>query len=162
MRNLRLLALAAALAAPGCYAYLPSSPQEIAPGDGVRLRLSAEEAMRYQDLRLANPRLLEGTLVDRSGSELMVEASIGAGDASRGSRVLLQRVTVPLAGIVDVERKHLDRFKTGLVVGGGAAVFTAILVQRATGSGSEDPPGNEVPEARRVPLLRFAIPWGGR
>ena len=103
MRPDRLLVLAATLAASGCFAYLPSSPQEIAPGDGVRLRLSAQEAMRYTDLRLPNPRVLEGTLIERTGSELMVETSIGTSDPSRGSRILLQRVTVPVTGILDVE-----------------------------------------------------------
>ena len=162
MRPTRVLVLAAALAASGCFAYLPSSPQEIAPGEGVRLRLSAQEAMRYADLRLPNPRVLEGTLVERSDSELMVEASIGASDPSRGTRILLQRVTVPVSGILDVEQRRLDTFKTGLLVGGGAAALTALVIHSAWGSGSEGEQPPDVSEVRRIPLLRFAIPLGGR
>lgn len=162
MRPLRLLVLAAALAASGCFAYLPSSPQEVAPGEGVRLRLTAEEAARYLDLRLASPRVMEGTLLDRTASELVVEASIGASDPTRGTRVLVQRVSVPLTGIVDVERKKLDTFKTGLLAGGGTALVTALLIRHAAGSGSEEEPPDDVPEARRIPLIRFAIPLGRR
>jgi len=162
MRPTRLLVLAATLAASGCFAYLPSSPQEIAPGEGVRLRLSAQEAMRYADLRLPNPRVLEGTLVERSDSELMVEASIGTSDPARGSRILLQRVTVPVSGILDVEQRRLDRVKTGFLVGGGAAVLTALVIHSAWGSGSESQHPPDISEARRIPLLRFAIPLGSR
>ena len=162
MRPTRLLVVAATLAASGCFAYVPSSPQEIAPGEGVRLRLSAQEAMRYADLRLPNPRILEGTLLERSDSELMVEASIGAGHTDRGSQILLQRVTVPLTGILDVESRHLDRFKTGLLVGGSAALVTALVIKSAWGSGSEGEQPPDVSEARRIPLLRFALPLGGR
>jgi len=162
-RPTRLLVLAAALAASGCFAYVPSSPQELVPGEGVRLRLTAQEAMRYADLRLADARSLEGKFVDRSDSEVMVEATVGTSDRARGTQLLLQRVTVPLTGIVDVERKKLDTVKTGLLVGAGAAAVSAILFQDALGYGhneGETPP--ETPEARRIPILRFAIPLGGR
>ncbi len=162
MRPTRFLVLSAALAASGCFAYLPSSPQELAPGEGVRLRLSAEEAMKYADLRLADPRSLEGKFVDRSDSELMVEATVGTSDRARGTQLLVQRVTVPLTGIVDVEKKRLDTLRTGLLAGGGAAVVAAVMFRNALGYGSEGerPPDN--PEARRIPILRFDIPLGGR
>lgn len=162
MRSVRLLLLAASLAASGCFTYIPSSPQEVAPGQPLRLRLSAEEAARYQDLRLANPRLLEGTLVSRSASELMVEASVGVNDATRGSRALVQQVSVPLSGILEVELKRLDGFKTGLLVAGGGALLTAVIIRSGSGSGSEDTPPDDTPDARRIPLIRFSLPLGGR
>jgi hypothetical protein len=162
MRATRLLVLAAALAASGCFAYVPSSPQELVPGEAVRLRLTAQEAMRYADLRLANPRALEGTFLERSDAELMLEATVGAAGRSRGTQLLVQRVTVPLTGIVDVEKRKLDTFKTGLLAGGGAAAVGFVLIRKAVGSGSESERPPDAPEARRVPLLRFAIPLGGR
>ena len=162
MRAVRLLLLAASLAASGCFTYIPSSPQEVAPGESLRLRLSAEEAARYQDLRLANPRLLEGTLVSRSATELMVEASVGVNDATRGTRALVQQVSVPLSGILEVELKRLDGFKTGLLVAGGGALLTAVIIRSGGGSGSEDDPGTDTPDARRIPLIRFSLPLGRR
>jgi len=162
MRPIRFLVLVTALAASGCFAYIPSSPQEVVPGEGVRLRLTAEEATRYLDLRLASPRVMEGTLLDRTGTELVLEASIGSNDPTRGTRALVQRVSVPLTGIVDVERKKLDTFRTGLLAGAGGVLAGAFIFRQLSGSGSdpEDPP--DTPEARRIPLIRFAIPLGGR
>jgi hypothetical protein len=162
MRATRLLALAAALAASGCFAYVPSSPQELVPGEAVRLRLSAQEAMRYADLRLADPRSMEGTFVDRSDAELMLEATVSPSDRERGTQFLVQRVTIPLTGILDVEKKKLDTVKTGLLVGGGAAAVAALIVGNATGWGSDSESPPDAPEARRIPLLRFSIPLGGR
>lgn len=162
MRPTRFLVLAATLSATGCFAYIPSSPQELVPGEGVRLRLSAQEAMKYADLRLADSRSLEGKFVDRSEGELMVEATVAASDRERGTQLLVQRVTVPLTGIVDVERKRMDTFKTGLLVGAGTAAVAAVLLQDALGYGSDEGPPTENPEARRIPLLRFSIPLGGR
>ncbi len=162
MRATRFVTLAAALAASGCYAYLPSSPQELVPGEAVRLRLSAQEAMRYADLRLADPRSMEGTYLERSDDQLMIEATVSPSDRERGTQFLVQRVTVPLTGILDVERKRLDNVRTGLVVGGGAALVAAFIVGNATGWGSDSERPPDAPEARRIPLLRFSIPLGGR
>lgn len=162
MRSVRLILLAASLAASGCFAYIPSSPQEVAPGQPLRLRLSAEAAARYQDLRLANSRLLEGTLVSRSASELMVEASVGVNDATRDSRALVQQVSVPLSGILEVELKRLDGFKTGLLVAGGGALLTVAIIKGGGGSGSKHNPPDDTPDARRIPLIRFSLPLGGR
>ena len=162
MRSSRLLALSAALAASGCFAYVPSSPQELVSGEGVRLRLTAQEAMQFADLRLADARSLEGTFVDRSDSEIMVEATVATSDRERGSQLLVQRVTVPITEIVDVERKKLDTFKTGLLVGAGTAAVGAVLFRDALGYGDSGQTPTENPEARRIPVLRFAIPLGGR
>ena len=162
MRATRFVALAAVLAASGCFAYVPSSPQELVPGEAVRLRLSAQEAMRYADLRLADPRSLEGTFLERSGEELMVEATVAASDRERGSQFLVQRVTVSLTGILDVEKKKLNTLRTSLVVGGGAVAVAAFIVGNATGWGSESEQNPDNPEARKIPLLRFSLPLGGR
>lgn len=162
MRATRLVALVAAFAASGCFAYVPSSPQELVPGEAVRLRLSAQEAMRYADLRLADPRSMEGKYLERSDAELMIEATVSPSDRERGTQLLVQRVTVPLTGILDVEKRKVDNVRTGLVVGGGAALVAAFIVGNATGWGSEDESPPDMPEARRIPLLRFSLPLGGR
>jgi len=159
MRLRTVVVVAGLFAATGCYHYLPYSPQEIAPGQAVRLRLTADEAARYADLRLSDPRLLEGTVVDRSSSGLMLDASVGVNDAATGSRTLMQRLDVPLTGVLDVELKELDRTRTGFLVGGGAVVV-ALAVAKATGAfGSNDTPGTDLPEARRVPLFRLRLPF---
>lgn len=153
----RLTALSALLVVGGCYRYTPSSPQEIAPGQVVRLRLSPEEAGKYADLRLANPRLLDGTVVDRNGSELMVDASLRVSEPGAGPRELMQRLNVPLTGVLDVELRELDRTRTSFLMAGGAAALGAVIAASLGGSGSEDGPGNENPEARRIPFFRLRL-----
>ena len=157
MRFRSVLALTGMFAAGGCYHYLPSSPQEVATGQAVRLRLTADEAAKYTDLRLGDPRLLEGTVVDRSASGVMLDATVGVNNPETGSRALTQRVNVPLSGVLDVELKQLDRTKTGFLVGGGAVVV-GLAIAKSTGAfGTNDAPGTDTPEARRVLLFRVRL-----
>ncbi len=162
MRLNPLLLLATSLAASGCFSYVPYSPQEVAPGDPVRFRLTAEEAARYQDLRLANPRLIEGTLVRRGDSDMVLDAHVGGTGAMEGSRLMVQQVSIPLSEILEVELRELDRTKTVLVSVGGGAALATVLALSGHGFGSEEGPGTEAPEARRIPLIRFSIPLAGR
>jgi hypothetical protein len=162
MRPIRFLVLLSVLAASGCFVYLPSSPQEVSLGEGVRLHLTADEAAKYVDLRLASPRVMDGTVVDRTADELVVDTPVSASDRTRGTQTLVQRVSVPLTGIVDVEEKKLDTFRTSLLTGGGITVAALALFHHAIGIGGSKPEPTEEPEARRIPLIRFAIPLGGR
>lgn len=151
--------LAGLFSAGGCYHYLPSSPQEVTPGQAVRFRLTADEAAKYTDLRLADPRLLEGMVVDRSGAGFMLDATVGINNAETGSRALTQRLNVPVSGVLDVELKQLDRTRTGFLVAGSAVLAGVIIAQVSGATGSKDgnPPDN--PEARRVPLFKIRLPF---
>ena len=161
MRPVHLLALGAAGAAAGCFSYVPVNPSEVSPGQEVRLRLTAEEAARYPDLRLRDARLMEGTLVETTDGELVVAASIAAGDPTRGTRVLVQQVSVPRSGILEVELREIDKVRTGLLVVGGGAIITAVIIKGGSAFGGRDGPDGEVIEAR-IPLVRFRLPVGGR
>jgi len=162
MRSVPLLLLAASLAASGCYAYVPIAPQEASPGDAVRFRLAPEEAARYQDLRLADPRLIEGTLVRGGETEMILDAHVGRSGAAEGSRLLVQEVSIPLSGILEVELRKLDGTKTGLVLAGGVLALATAVATGGVGSGSDDGGGNDTPEARRIPLIKLSLPLGGR
>ncbi|HSG08961.1 MAG TPA: hypothetical protein VLA36_11435 [Longimicrobiales bacterium] len=159
MRLQGVLALVGLLGAGGCYHYLPSSPQEVAPGQAVRLRLTADEAAKYVDLRLDDPRVVEGNVADRSASGVMLDATVGVNDATTGSRALIQRLNVPFSGVVEVELKVIDRTKTGFLVGGGA-VIAGLAIAKAGGAfgGSEGSPIDN-PEARRLPLFKIRLPF---
>lgn len=158
MRPRNVLVLAALCVASGCYHYLPMSATDVSVGQAVRLRLTADEAAKYADLRLADPRLVEGTVVDRSAAGLMLDATLGVNNAETGSRALTQRLSIPTSGVIDVELKALDRTKTGLVAG-GVAVIAGLFIAKAGGAfGSNGTPGTDNPEARRVPLFRIKLP----
>ena len=159
MRVRNVLVMAGLFAAGGCYHYLPSSPQEVATGQAVRLRLTPDEATKYTDLRLTNPRLLEGKVVDRSADGVMLDATVGVNNAATGARALTQRLNVALSGVLDVELKELDRAKTGFLVGGGA-VIAGLVIGKVSGAfgGTEIPP-TDVQESRRVPLFKIRLPF---
>jgi len=158
MRPVLLLAVVAS----GCFSYVPVSLSEVSPGQEVRLRLTAEEAARYPDLRLRDPRLMEGTLVEATDGVVVVEASIGTGDATRGTRIFVQQVPVSRSGILEVELREINKARTGLLIAGGGAVITAVVIEAGGGFGRREGPGGEIPEARRIPLVSFSLPWGSR
>lgn len=159
MRVRSVFVMAGLFAAGGCYHYLPSSPQEVVAGQAVRLRLTGDEAAKYTDLRLSDPRLLEGTVVDRSGSGVMLDATVGVNNAETGSRALTQRLNIPLAGVLDVELKELDRTKTSFLVG-GSAVLAGLVIGKVSGAfGGSETPGTDVQESRRVPLFKIRLPF---
>jgi hypothetical protein len=162
MRFVHFLALGGAVAASGCFSYVPVDPSEVSPGQEVRLRLTAEEAARYPDLRLRDARLMEGTVVETNDGEVVVEASIGAGDPTRGARVFVQQISVPRSGILEVELREVDKVRTGFLIVGGGAVITAVIIKSGSGFGGRDGPDGEVIEARRIPLVSFRLPLRGR
>jgi hypothetical protein len=140
----------------GCYSYLPTRPESVPLGEAVRLRLTEQEAANFPDLRLDAGRLLEGRLFRVTDAAVTVETMIGVNDPQRGTRALMQRVDVPMDGMIELERRQLERARTGFLVGGGAAVLTAIVVAQLQGSGGDDDgPGGGNNEARIVPLFRF-------
>ena len=159
MRHRSVLILAGLLSATGCYHYQAYSPQEVGVGQAVRLRLTADEAAKYSDLRLSDPRLVEGKVVDRSATGFMLDATVGVNSAQVGTRALTQRLSIPTSGVIDVELKTLDRTKTSLVVGSAAAVGVVALLKAGGAFGGSDTPGTDNPEARRIPILRLRLPF---
>lgn len=152
--------LATLLAASGCYTYLPTTIDAVRPGEDVRIRLTPEQADLLVEQRLTDARVLTGTLVGRDGDDYLVDASVGSNDIQRGMRTLLQRISLPPTGVVEVERREISRTRTGLLIGGLAVgVGAAIAAQFASGVGP-DAPGPGTPEMTwPLPILRIAIPF---
>ena len=157
MHASRLLHGAVLIMVTGCYSYSPAGLESIHPGHAVRVRLTAAEAERLEPIRVTDARLMEGTVVERSGVELLVDSHVGSLDPQRGTRALVQRINVPVAEIQEIELRRLDMLKTGAAVGGFALATTAIiLAARGGGIGGRDG-GGDLPEFRRwdVPALRI-------
>lgn len=157
MHGCRLLQGAVLVMVTGCYSYSPAQLETIAPGQAVRVRLTAEEAARLEPIRVTDARLMEGVVVQRSGSELLMDSHVGSLDPQRGTRSLIQRINVPVGEIQEVELRRLDTLKTGATVGGFALATTAIiLAARGGGIGGRDG-GGDLPEFRGwdIPALRI-------
>lgn len=158
MRSQLILLLAVCLLPAGCYSYRVAQLDEVQPGAGLRLRISAAEAERLAELRLREDRLVTGTLVSDGDTQVIVDTEIGVNDATRGMRALTQRITIPLAEVREVELRRLDPVKTGALLG-GVAVGVGIAVAAALGGGDgADVPAPPGTSELRVPVwLRLPI-----
>lgn len=161
MRLSRIVLLGALCVSGGCYSYQVVSPDQIAPDTDVRVRLSPQGADGLQNVRMTEDRVMEGKLIERRGSTLLVETNVGRFDPAVGGRILTQVVSVDPVDLTEVEIKELDKAKTGLLAGGAALVVGIIIAQQlqdGSGGGGTGPPGP--PESRVDPVPLFRIPLG--
>jgi hypothetical protein len=147
------------LLASGCYSYVPARMESVEPGQAVRVRLSLEEAERLEPVRRTSARVMDGVVLSRSDSELLVETPVGRLDPRQGTRPLHQRVNVPLLEIRDVELRERDNFKTGAILGGAALVVAVGVTAALKGGGGTRPVDGEGPAESWIPLFfRFSVP----
>jgi hypothetical protein len=129
----RLLAAFCCVSTTACYSYIPvRAGDAFQPGSAVRVRVSASEAERLEELRSVYDRLVEGVVVGSSGSEVLLDTSVGTLDPMRGTRPLTQRLNIARSEINEVELRRLDRFRTGAAVG-GLVLATGLVVAAAFG-----------------------------
>lgn len=146
----RFVTFTSLLLTAACYSYQPARRESIPLGSSVRVRLSADAADQLEADGLGNARLLDGVLLQNGGENLLLDTNAGPG--MPGQRVLRQRLTIPVAGVTEIELKQLDRMKTGVAIGAGVVVVgTVIVAQLAGGFGRDEDPGPE-PGELRVPL----------
>jgi hypothetical protein len=158
-RARQALLVLALLLASGCYSYVPARVESVEPGQAVRVRLSPEEAERLEPVRMTNARVMDGVVLNRSDSELLVETPVGRLDPRQGTRPLHQRVNVPLVEIRDVELRERDNVKTGAILGGAALVAAVVVTAALKGGGGTRPVDGEGPAESWIPVLfRIAVP----
>lgn len=155
----RAAALAAlALLATGCYSLRPVRPESpLQPGQ-VRLYLSDGGAQSVAAPLGGERSVLEGELLRAAPDTLTVRVR-AAGSAQFGEQLLYQELRVPRAEIDGIQLRRLDPVRTGLLVGGVAAVSGFLLYQALSGETGGSPiPGPGGGVEARIPLLRFAVP----
>lgn len=153
------LAGAAALAAliggaGGCYTFapVPTPATAAVPADAyVRVALSDAGASALQPVGGESVRAIEGPLVRQAGDTVVVRAdrlltTVAGVDVTwtRGE------IAVPAPWRTTVERRHLARGRTALLVGGGVALSAGILaLVRALGDAQGDAGGGPPPGLSR-------------
>jgi hypothetical protein len=148
----RLAGVAMTVLALGCYEYVPTTVEAAPGGARVRAMLTAdgrrllEERFQVQNEEGA----IEGELLERSSDQVrLFVPSVPLGEAYRG-RPLYQQVELPAKDILRLELRKLDRSRTGLLVGGVAALATAVTVRILTGGEPGRPPGDGGEPAERI------------
>jgi hypothetical protein len=120
--------------------------------------LSAEAQADLRGRVGLDVQLLEGKLLESNGEQVLVSVrSVAAFTALGGTQPLYQRVDVPRQGVVRVEVRQLDQFRTyGLIgVAAGAAVLIAAQAFGEGEPGSSPPPNGDPPERIQGVLLRL-------
>ena len=155
---LRLWVYAVGLAAvSGCYRYADVPIAQLQPGMDVRARLTASAVDRLARDSRAEARMLNGFTisgtVEQVGADsvlLAVPTALLEGDFR--ATVLTQDIALPRTDFVRAETQRLDKWKTGLILGGVGAGALAIIINSRRGSGHSGgipviggPPENRVP-----------------
>jgi hypothetical protein len=122
------LALALLVAGSGCFEYSYVPLAQARPGSDVRIQLSEEGLVHLAAATFGGlphlSRTLEGTLVEADSRQLVVAVRVWSGGAGAENQIE-QRVAIPAADVVAMERRQLDKQKTG---GIAAAVGVAVVV----------------------------------
>ncbi|HTK52243.1 MAG TPA: hypothetical protein VL308_10175 [Gemmatimonadaceae bacterium] len=137
-RRLAFVVLTAVLFG-GCYSYQVVPVEQAPVGQTVRARISPSEADRLREVVGRDDRVLEGELLAPPDSSILVAVRTSVVDASVQTH---QRVTVPRQGLVELEVRRLDRWKTvgvtAVVVGVASALaITQFNAEKPTENGGK-------------------------
>ncbi len=130
--RLTFVVLAAGLLG-GCYSYRVVPVEQAPVGRTVRARVSAVEAERLREVIGRDDRVVEGQLLASPDSAVLVAVRTSLVDAAVQTH---QRIAVPRAGLLELEVRRLDRWKTA----GVAAVFVAAATAAAVSQFNSDKP----------------------
>jgi hypothetical protein len=154
----RLVLFAPALIA-GCYTYAPVQSSTLAPGTGVRARVSATAAERVAPLLgVSDARVLTGTLIDNQSGTLIVEVpALAQAAIGTSGQTLNQRISITPGDLVEIESRKLDRQRTALLVGAAVIVGASATVAALKGGpGLDRPPGGSSTDSR-IPVRLWQI-----
>lgn len=135
-----------ALALPfvtACYTYAPIETTSVQPGTDIRARVSAATAEQIEPLLgVQDARSLRGTLIANGGDTLIVQVPTTVRTAVGSSiHTLHQRVSIPRAGILEIEESRLDRARTTAVALAGVAAVATIVAKVSVKERGGGPPG---------------------
>jgi hypothetical protein len=144
----------------GCYTYHPVGPADLRPEMPVRATLSPSQAAELADyLPSEADRLIEGTVLGNGRDELMLLVPVTTANVRGIRQKLNQRLEIPFDGIVEMEHKELDRWKTGIVSVGGV-LLTGIFLFETLGPGFGGNNGGSEGPRPEDSIILFRLPIG--
>jgi hypothetical protein len=160
MTRTHLVCLGFCLFAGGCYTFEPVGIGDLQPEMQVRARLSAIQAGEVSDLIPGDDRLIEGEVIENDPQRLLLLVPVANANRRGRFETLNQRLELPHDGLLEVELRKLDRWKTGGLTAAGAFVIGYVLYRTLTGGSSGNTPGGSGggPQDSWIP---FGIPFGG-
>lgn len=151
-------AAAGCLLLAGCFTLSPvRMDREIPPGR-IRVHLSDAGASRVAGALGGPASVVDGRLTGSTGDEIVLLVP-STGQAGFGGEVLYQELHLPKDEVEALQRRKLDRMRTGLAVGGVAAVSGFLLYRSLSGKTGGSPDGGSGgPTEARVPLFQLWWP----
>ena len=144
-------ATALALCLSGCFGYVPTALETTPVGEDVRLLVTRQggfELSAVTNIDASVP-LVQGRLVGREGSELLLGVPTAQRRDGFHTIQLTQTIRVPVDEIVRIERREFNGLNTVLLAGGGVAVAVGIITVIMDTFGNTGPDGSpEPPEFR--------------
>jgi hypothetical protein len=131
----------------GCYSYRVVPVEQAPVGETVRARVSAAEAEQLRDLIGRDDRLVVGQLLASPDSNLLVAVRTAGADAPVQMH---QRITVPRQGLLELEVRRFDRWKTLGVAAVAVAAVTAVTVNQLNSTKPTEGQGKNGTNASRV------------
>ena len=140
-----------------CFHYTPVKIDSVPTGKELRVNLTETGYAHLRDsIRDQFPQLrsrLEGSLISLDDQRMMLGVAIPTEDPGRG---LQQRIAIPRSDILGVERKTLDRRKTGIIAAGAGialAILTYHLISGEFGGTTHPIPEPGQGETRLLPFV---------
>lgn len=140
----------------GCYVYHPTSLTSLAPGEEVRVRLTAE-AVAGVDSVMSIGRDVEGKFAGLESEAFLLDVAVGSSGSLQRHPELNQRLDLPVADVVGVERRTLDQTRTGLVLAAVAAVAATAAFTAFSDTGGDTSTTPPTPGDAVIPLLTFVL-----
>lgn len=152
-REAGVAALVAAAALSGCYTYVPATLETVPANREVRAYLTRRGLEALPPDVAGGRSSVTGIIVRREGDTLLLRAPVESGGEAFYRREVGQNVAVPIDEIIEIERRELHAFRTGLALAAaaGAATGAVLLIMDASGSPGPGPP--EGPDLIRIPLF---------
>lgn len=143
----------------GCYSLRPIRLDgEIAPGR-VRAHLSDSGAQRVAAPLGGARTVLDARLVSATPAEITLLVPSNTAAPEFGGEVLYQELRIPKDEIDGLQRRELDRVRTGVAVGLVGLVAGFLLYQSLSGkTGGTGDSGTGGPPEARIPIFRLILP----
>lgn len=157
MRSVRWACCALLAALSGCYSYAAVSPDDVQPGTTVRARITPAEAERVGEVIGREPRVLEGALIEREPTSILLEVTSGSSVAGTQPQRFRQRLRVERPNLLEMEVRRLDPWRTAGVVAAAGVVFGYVAVSAFGDGGGAPGSGKGGGDNNRLPLVVFPV-----
>lgn len=155
--------IVALLFSSGCYSYVPTDISLATPGDNVRVLVTRVGAAELDEISpdAVSAGTIAGIMDAVEDDQLLLRVNVGERREGFAMLDLRQTIRVPMGEILSMEAREFNGVGTGLLVAGGAAVATLVVIGIIEAFGGADTPDDgEPPEDFSVVFGRFSFPWG--